>query len=175
MKKFNYIEEANRTMTDSWFGEYISVHEFSNAINRAIVDLMDLDTLKKKLFYGKGVKLNKAKFDLSATIGTNDTELQVLTHCIIGKATECGELLELLHSVLRGHPIDIPNLIEELGDDSWYTAGLCKQFGFTFEQIQKVNISKLKVRFPEKFTKVLANERDLKKERKVLEKGIDKV
>ena len=68
-----------------------------------------------------------------------------------------------------GHPIDLVNVAEELGDIFWYAALIAKEAGLTFEEIQAKNIAKLKARYPEKFDDVLAENRDLEKERKILE------
>ncbi len=70
-----------------------------------------------------------------------------------------------------GHPIPIDkaNLEEELGDVLWYIALLCRTHNFTFEKIMAKNIAKLSARYPEKFSETDAVNRNLVKERKILE------
>lgn len=46
---------------------------------------------------------------------------------------------------------------------------MCENLGINFEECLDLNIQKLKVRFPEKFTQEQALERDLTKEREVLD------
>lgn len=91
-------------------------------------------------------------------------------HGIVGIATEAGELLDAMKKhVFYGKPIDDVNLKEELGDLMWYMALICQFKGWTFDEIQKLNIEKLKKRYPDKFTSEHAEKRDLIAERKVLE------
>lgn len=95
-----------------------------------------------------------------------------LMHASIGMVTEAGEFLDALKKVLfYGKPLDKVNLIEELGDMMWYVAVACVELGVSLEDVMQINIDKLKARFPERFTTVAANNRNLDKERDVLEKG----
>ena len=94
-----------------------------------------------------------------------------LLHAIIGISTEAGELTDALKKHLfYNAPLDMSNIKEELGDLFWYQSILLEWCGFTYEEVMEVNVDKLKVRYPEKFTTHHALKRDLKKERKCLEK-----
>lgn len=102
-----------------------------------------------------------------------------LLHSAMGICTEAGELMDVLKKHLfYGKPIDYVNIQEEYGDLCWYKSlGLdvlveeLKQHsreeieGF----VQEKNIQKLAARYPEKFTCEKALERDLDKEREILE------
>ena len=145
---------------------------------RVIVNECDgLDKLKKLIFYGKG-ELSEKDYetnDFSKSTLVDEKFVDTL-HGIIGIATEAGELCEaLLKSATEidgeGLPIGIDraNLEEELGDVMWYAALLCRAHGFTFEKIMDKNIAKLKARYPDKFSESDAVNRNLKKERKILE------
>ena len=95
-----------------------------------------------------------------------------LIHMVIGKAGELGELASAIQRWLfYGKDLDIPNLIEELGDDAWYTACGLKTLDVTLEAILRVNILKLRERYPDKFTEYDAAEehRDRSAEREILE------
>jgi len=95
-------------------------------------------------------------------------------HGILGIATEAGELLDALKkAIFYGKPLDLVNIKEEIGDAMWYIALICKANGWTFEEIQQQNIAKLKARYPDKFTQDKALNRDLPKEREVLESETD--
>ena len=95
-------------------------------------------------------------------------------HGAIGIATESGELLDAIKkAIFYQKPADIVNVKEELGDLMWYIALICHNFGWTFEEIQKLNIEKLKKRYPDRFTAEHAENRDLAAERKVLEAAPD--
>lgn len=95
-----------------------------------------------------------------------------MLHGAIGLSTEAGELLDALkRAVFYGEPIDRTNLVEELGDLEWYMAVLREALGVTQDEVQRRNIEKLRARYPEKFTTYHALNRDLEKERTVLEGG----
>ena len=96
-----------------------------------------------------------------------------LLHTAMGLATEAGEFLDQLKKhIFYGKPLDEINLKEEIGDAFWYIAiGLDVMGEKDFGQVMKTNIEKLVKRYPEKFKEWDALNRDLSKERKVLEEG----
>ena len=105
--------------------------------------------------------------------GKNLSVYQVeLLHGAIGLSTESGEILDALKKHLYyGAELDIVNLKEELGDICWYMALMFRELDSSFEEVMAININKLKQRFPERFDEAQALNRDLAKERKVLEDG----
>lgn len=93
-----------------------------------------------------------------------------LLHAAIGLATESGELLDALKkTIFYGKELDHVNVKEELGDLLWYIAVAMDELGTDFETEMERNIAKLQSRYPEKFTEVHAEERDLVREREILE------
>lgn len=95
-----------------------------------------------------------------------------LNHVTLGLASEVGEFADAAKThIYYGKALDRVNLMEEAGDILWYLAILCDICGCTFEQLQEMNINKLSARFPEKFNDVDAMNRDLEKERAILEGG----
>lgn len=91
-------------------------------------------------------------------------------HMALGLVTEAGELADVFKKNLAYNKnIDWVNVQEEIGDLLWYVAGLCNINGFNLEKILQNNIDKLKSRYPEKFTSENAINRNLDKERKILE------
>lgn len=93
-----------------------------------------------------------------------------LLHAGMGLATEAGEFVDMLKKhIFYGKPLDVLNLVEELGDSCWYIAIACDALQVSFEDVMKKNISKLKARYPNKFTQEDALNRDLKRERETLE------
>jgi len=108
------------------------------------------------------------------TFAYRDRSLDIETtdklHCAIGIVTEAGELLDAFKkNIYYCKPFDKVNLKEEIGDLMWYISNFCRLNGFDLEDIMKININKLKVRFPEKFSNELAENRDLEAERRELE------
>ncbi len=95
-----------------------------------------------------------------------------LLHGAIGLATEAGELLDAIKRALYyGGTLDKPNLVEELGDLEWYMAVIRDALGVDQEEVQRINIAKLRARYPEKFTTEEAYNRDLDREREIVERG----
>lgn len=93
-----------------------------------------------------------------------------LLHGAMGLCTESAELLDMLKKhIFYGKPLDLVNAKEEIGDSSWYMGLIIDVLQTTFDEVLTVNINKLKLRYPEKFTEFHAENRDLEAERNLLE------
>lgn len=91
-------------------------------------------------------------------------------HMLMGMQTEIGELTDPFKKQLAyGKEIDWFNVKEEIGDLMWYIGNLCYMLNFDLEEILEKNIEKLKARYPDKFDSEYAIQRDLNKERNILE------
>lgn len=99
----------------------------------------------------------------------NDKALDLL-HASMGLVTEAGEFQDMIKKhIFYGKERDDVNLKEEIGDILWYCAIALEALGADFESVMKTNIDKLKARYPEKFTEEAAVNRNLDRERKILE------
>lgn len=178
----NYIADAVVTLSPSWHGDKVAKHHFLQRINSAIAAASALDQVKKTLFYGRD---NNLIAEGQAPIGDGPLEHmgdfnadpRNIVHGVIGIFTEAGELLEMLREAYNGNGFDPINMREEIGDLFWYVAILFAEAsrdgeGMTFEDAMRVNIAKLRKRFPDKFTERDANVRDLAAERLILEGGV---
>lgn len=98
---------------------------------------LELDHLKRVLTYGEKLRINTPILTFPACHaiasarkaqedGTEMTEESrkrlLLAHALLGKITEALELAPILTAVLLGEEFDTVNLVEELGDDAFYTA-----------------------------------------------------
>lgn len=73
-----------------------------------------------------------------------------LTHMAMGVAGEAGELLDAVKKhVIYGKPLDIENVIEELGDIEFFLEGIRQQLGVSREECLASNIEKLQRRYPQ--------------------------
>lgn len=91
-------------------------------------------------------------------------------HACLGLMSETGEIADALKKhIVYGKELDLINLMEEGGDQSWYVALLLSAVKKGFEEALEKNIAKLKLRFGDKFTTAAATKRDLDAERKILE------
>ena len=71
-----------------------------------------------------------------------------LIHMAVGVSGEAGELLDAIKkAVIYNKPIDIENVIEELGDLEFYMEGLRQGLGITREETLATNIRKLGTRY----------------------------
>lgn len=71
-----------------------------------------------------------------------------LIHMVLGISGEAGELLDAIKKVaVYNKPIDMENVIEELGDIEFYLEGIRQGLGVTREQTLEANIAKLAERY----------------------------
>lgn len=99
-----------------------------------------------------------------------ETPLMDDLHMVLGMDTEQSEIADVYKKhIAYGKELDLVNIKEELGDLMWYIANLCNLHGWDLREIMHTNISKLQARYPEKFDSDKAINRDLDKERKILE------
>ena len=88
-----------------------------------------------------------------------------LLHASIGIGGESGEFLDTVKKhVFYGSALNKVNIREELGDLMWYIALACRAIGVTIEDICEDNIKKLSKRYPEKFSKECAENRNVDNE-----------
>ena len=174
-----YIKDATRTesLIDS-----VETNEqgLKDALQLFILSGQILDLYKRQIFYKKDFEASQLKPLLDAMHAISapkeiplskdvvDTNARVL-HASIGFATEAGEIMEALVDGLEGKGFDTVNFHEEIGDINWYQAIALDETNGSLDDICAKNISKLKARFPDKFTEHHAIERNLDKERDILE------
>jgi len=132
-------------------------------------------TTKEKTFADADIQgiVNKFTDTLEAD---QDFKLIRLLHGVLGKSSEQEEMIEALQSAFETGKIDSVNWLEELGDDSWYSALLASVFGFSFNKINATNIAKLDQRNKVKgknrsFDNRTTLDRDVQKEREILEES----
>lgn len=148
----------------------------SATLERSIQALKDLDSIKKHIFYGKTVDLERIHSRNGGGVFRNDVmerfsnENIQLFHAGLGMATEAGEVLEQLRNhIFDDKALDKINLAEECGDMAWYMAIISRVVGQSFGEIFYRNIAKLKARYPLKFSTENALNRNLDTEREILE------
>lgn len=171
---FDYQTEAQQTKSPQFHGNLVSRQIFTNRLIDVILACQNLDVMKKALFYGKAnpaLASNGYTCDNLSLLNLGETQDAIdIVHAIIGKATEAGELCEaLVDAVIYNKPFDRTNFVEEIGDGQWYDAIGLNAIGSNFGAAQRINIDKLRARFPDRFTEYDAQNRDLAKERSILE------
>ena len=98
-----------------------------------------------------------------------NTEMRI-QQGIIGVATEAGELLDALKKhMFQGRPIDVTNIKEECGDIWFYFTELMAAVNTDIFEVMEMNIAKLSKRYAKEFTGKESINRDIDKEREILE------
>lgn len=82
-------------------------------------------------------------------IASNITPIEAhMIHMSMGISGESGELLDAIKkSVIYKKPIDMENVIEELGDIEFYLEGLRSHLNISRDYVIKSNIEKLSKRY----------------------------
>ena len=72
----------------------------------------------------------------------------------LGLAGEAGEVVDMVKKHLyHGHALDRQQVAEELGDLLWYVAGLCDVLSLNLDTVMAANLSKLRRRYPDGFSR----------------------
>lgn len=86
---------------------------------------------------------------------TSNKDLSPDYHLLNGALGLCGESGEVADMVkknfMQGHDLDLDHIAKELGDVLWYVAETATAIGVDLETIMKMNIEKLKARYPDGF------------------------
>lgn len=85
------------------------------------------------------------------------------------------EMLDLIKKTMfYGKPLDTSKVIKHLNEINNMCGIIISGFSSTESAVLSTNLAKLSARYPEKFTDFDADNRDLKKERTILEEGANK-
>lgn len=77
----------------------------------------------------------------------------VLINGVMGLCGESGEAIDIVKKHLaQGHELDKEHLAKELGDIAWYLAETASSIDYSLEDIFRMNIEKLKKRYPQGFS-----------------------
>lgn len=75
-----------------------------------------------------------------------------LLNGLLGLGGEAGECQDLYKKHLfQGHDLDKDQMAKELGDVAWYLALTAYGIGYDLEDILRMNIDKLRARYPDGF------------------------
>ena len=117
------------------------------------------------------MNLEVYKKEAKRTLSMCENKLLDDIHMVSGMITESAEIMDVYKKhIAYGKELDLVNVKEEIGDLMWYIVNMCTINNWDLESILETNINKLKSRYPEKFSSENALNRNLKKEREILEK-----
>lgn len=100
-------------------------------------------------------------------LASNLGEREDMIHASLGIPSEAGEVCGIIKdTVAYGKPLDIPHLVEEIGDLCWFMTLMLRTAGVTWEHVFDANIAKLEARYPSgSFSQAAALKRDLDAEK----------
>ena len=93
----------------------------------------------------------------TAALRTAQTEelahIELVMNAALGLCGESGEVADLVKKYhFQGHNLDLDHVAKELGDIAWYLAVGAYAIGLDLESIFRMNIEKLKARYPDGFS-----------------------
>jgi NTP pyrophosphatase (non-canonical NTP hydrolase) len=97
---------------------------------------------------------------IERTMNSDLSDKEKLSMLLLGMTGELGEIVDNMKKFLyHGHPLDLDELTEELGDFEYYHQHFKKHFGISDEKVYMVNIQKLQKRYPDGFSSKASLER----------------
>lgn len=72
-------------------------------------------------------------------------------HALHGMVGEIGEIHSIYQKMCQGHVFEVDHVKKEFGDLLWFIAEYCTAKGWSLDDIMRMNIDKLKERYPEGF------------------------
>lgn len=92
--------------------------------------------------------------------GEDDINYAMLLNGLIGLNGEAGECIDIYKKHLfQDHELDKEHLAKELGDVAWYLAVSASALGYDLEDIFRMNVEKLRARYPDGFDPELSKHR----------------
>ena len=85
------------------------------------------------------------------TINKDLTYHNMADHALHGMVGEIGEIHSIYQKIYQGHELEFDHIEKELGDLLWFIAEYCTAFNMKLEDVMRLNIEKLKARYPEGF------------------------
>lgn len=90
--------------------------------------------------------------DLAArTINKGLTFEEQKFHALHGMVGEIGEIHSIYQKMYQGHAFEVDHVKKEFGDLLWFIAEYCTAKGWSLDDIMRMNIDKLKERYPDGF------------------------
>ncbi len=100
----------------------------------------------------KYMEINEYQRLAMTTLNPELDKKDVLINGVMGLCGEAGEAIDIVKKWLaQGHELDREHLIKELGDIAWYLAETATVLDIDLETVLKMNIDKLRQRYPEGF------------------------
>ena len=87
---------------------------------------------------------------------STESQIAMLTSAALGLSGESGEIADHVKKIVyHGHPLDDvtrDKIAREIGDILWYCAMGSRGIGVSLSEIARLNVEKLRKRYPEGFS-----------------------
>lgn len=175
------ISEINRRQEEKGKGKYGQPLEKNTNLTTAqriehaqeeTIDLLKyLEHLKQTV--DDGITANDyQRAAMRTASGMNYENYGLLMNGVLGLCGESGEVADIIKkATFQGHDMDKAHIAEELGDVAWYLAVAAHAIGYDLGEIFRMNVEKLKKRYPDGFDKSrsIHREENLGKEERNIE------
>lgn len=105
-------------------------------------------------------EMSTARLELSIDMNSK-YDIGGIVMATMGLSGEVGELNDMIKKwIFHKSDMDITHAKKELGDILWYVACMAESFGWNLDEIMRMNIDKLKARYPEGFDIDRANHKE---------------
>lgn len=94
---------------------------------------------------------NKYQELAARTINQGLTFEEQKLHALHGMVGEIGEIHSIYQKMYQGHAFEVDHVKKEFGDLLWFIAEYCTAKGWSLDDIMRMNIDKLKERYPDGF------------------------
>lgn len=139
--------KSGEAIADDLNANPTAYHHLLNVTSLLITDGKDLDAAKKLAVYNKkdACVIEGVPNQVYPRITPEQAHL---LHMAIGIAGEATELLEaVFNHIVTNNPLDVVNVVEELGDGEFYAEGLRQGLDISRELTLDENIAKLSKRY----------------------------
>lgn len=141
---------------ESMIGELILDVEHAGAAEKSsgaryVTPELVILRLRDILATAKHDSIGEYQRDAYRTVNRSLNPMELEMHALHGMASEIGELHGLYQKVYQGHEFDEEHARKEVGDLLWFIAEWCTAHDVEMASVMKMNIDKLKARYPEGF------------------------
>ena len=136
-------------------GTQATVIEPQKALIKRLLTAVDRDLAEQE-----NMSLNQYQTAAKRTLGTMAMQETLINACL-GLAGESGEVCDMVKKMrFQGHPLELSDLVLELGDVLWYVAAAASALGVQLDTVGKRNIEKIMKRYPDGFDPERSRHRD---------------
>lgn len=138
--------------TDKYKPTIEQLHRIAQALDITIDNLLPQEWLSQAALRDMEMSPNEYQKEALRTASGMNKEYPMALNGVLGLAGESGECVDMMKKHLfQGHPLEVEHMAKELGDVAWYLAVTAYAIGYDLETILRMNVEKLRKRYPDGF------------------------